>query len=384
MSVRIAAFDAKSFQRIKREWSADGTTEEKTRAFTSQLGIGVTIPEPETFAKKYVEASQDLREEFGLRYATPFFSSTCLRDHLDIFEAADFASRLVSRVQDHIESVHCSYVALPTSEITDIEVGGVKCAKSRIPTIKFIESLGPTFSYLTALSYIWTHEGSDFGDLEMHIDAFRSRRTKGWSIVKKTAPIKVFYKGDECNPFISCADIIAFLVDETLTAKRLKLFPDDIKSALEPYKFGKTVHFFGPRNIHHCAWKMDQMINISDHLAGPIVFLAIDRLAAENQDWEDDAQDGQGDDSPQKPDASLRQAEIYQAALSYACQKSGCMKLFSTREDKGIIKSGDVFIPAGPNSAKIGRTLQDMAGIEILPGREAINLIKKTSKRSAN
>ena len=100
--MKIVAFDAKSFQRIKRRWSADGTDEEKTRTFVSQLGVGVTIPEPEEFAEIYVEASQDLREEFDLDYTTPFFSSTCLKDYLNIFEAADFANQLVSRVQDHI------------------------------------------------------------------------------------------------------------------------------------------------------------------------------------------------------------------------------------------------------------------------------------------
>ena len=45
-------------------------------------------------------------------------------------------------------------------------------------------------------------------------------------------------------------------------------------------------------------------------------------------------------------------------------------------EIQGIIRSGDI-IPAGPNSAKIGRTLQGMANMEILPGREAVSLIKK-------
>ena len=63
---------------------------------------------------------------------------------------------------------------------------------------------------------------------------------------------------------------------------------------------------------------------------------------------------------PQRPDASIRQAGIYQAALKYAYQKNGCMKLFSAREDRGAIKAGDVFIYAGSNSAQTGKTLQDM------------------------
>ena len=173
------------------------------------------------------------------------------------------------------------------------------------------------------------------------------------------APTKIFYKGDECNPFISCADIIAFLVDDTLTTKRLKLFRDDIKKALEPYRFGTTVHFFDTHSLNHSAWQVDQMINVSSRLARPVVFLAIDRLATESHGQEDDAQDDQDDqdgDKPRKPDTSIRQTGIYQAALKYAHQKSGCMKLFNVREDRGAIKAGDVFIHAGPNSAQIGKT----------------------------
>lgn len=71
--VKVVAFDAKKFQRIRNIWNADKAKEEKTTVFLSQLGIGVTIPEPETFAKSYVEASQDPRPEFDLDYTAPSF-----------------------------------------------------------------------------------------------------------------------------------------------------------------------------------------------------------------------------------------------------------------------------------------------------------------------
>ena len=77
--MKVVAFDAKKFQRIRNIRNADKAKEEKTTVFLSQLGIGVTIPEPETFAKSYAEASQDPRPEFDLDYTTPFFSSTCLK-----------------------------------------------------------------------------------------------------------------------------------------------------------------------------------------------------------------------------------------------------------------------------------------------------------------
>ena len=139
--MKVVAFDAKRFQRIKSNWNEEEAREEQNTVFVSQLGIGVTIPEPEMFAKHYVEVNQELRQKFDLDYDTPFFSSTCLKDNLDIFEATNFASQLVSRIQGYIEAVHCSYIALPTSDATYVEVGGVRCAKRRVPTSKFIGSL---------------------------------------------------------------------------------------------------------------------------------------------------------------------------------------------------------------------------------------------------
>ena len=52
--MKVVAFDAKRFQRIKRSWNEDETEERKTRVFLSQLGAGVTIPEPDVFARIYV------------------------------------------------------------------------------------------------------------------------------------------------------------------------------------------------------------------------------------------------------------------------------------------------------------------------------------------
>ena len=385
--MKVVAFDAKRFQRIRRDWNEDETKEEKTRVFLSQLGAGVTIPEPDEFARIYVEVSQDLKQRFDLDYAAPFFSSTYLKDHLNPIEAAEFASQLVSGVQDHIESVHCSYIAPLAQDTPRIEVGGIGCVKRRIPTTRFIEELGLSFSYLTALSYMWTHDSADFGDREMYIDAFRSRCTRAWRTVKSMAHVKIFYRGDECNPFISCADIIAFHVDSLLAAKKLKLFPEKIKHVLSHYKFDTTSRFFDSSSLNYYRWQTDQTIDLSSRLARPVVFLSIDQFATENsRGQEDDVQVGRDEMSTGKPrryDAALRQSSVYQAALKYAYRKNGCVKLFNSNEDKGNVKSGDVFIYAGPDSERISRILRDIVDIRIYSGREITDLVNKVGKSGA-
>lgn len=60
--MKIAAFDAKQFQRVKKQWNPEEQKEKTLPAFTTQLGIGVTIPEPEEFARRCIDVSQELKE----------------------------------------------------------------------------------------------------------------------------------------------------------------------------------------------------------------------------------------------------------------------------------------------------------------------------------
>lgn len=379
--VKVAAFDAKMFQRVKKQWNPEAQKEETLTVFTSQLGIGVTVPDPEEFTKRYIDVSQELREEFDLDYSTPFFSSACLRDHLNTIEMSRFMKQLVSGVQDFIESVHCSFVLLPVAEMPHVETGGIKCPQETIPTVRFIERLGPGFSYMTALGYVWRHESAGFEGLEMHIDAFSSKHTTAWDIVRSKAPVSVFYKGDECNPFISCADIIASHVDDTISIHRAKLYDAEVKRALNPYSFDTTVFFFDKNSIPYCTWRMNQTINPSRYLKRPIVYLAIDRLVAEDLDQE---QDEPATDKPGRSRSRIRQTELYQAALKHAHRENGCMKIFNPTEDKAIVRSGDIYIHAGQNSKRMSATLQSMADIRVYSGLEAIRSAEKDDIHLAN
>lgn len=367
--MKVAAFDAKLFQRVKKQWNPEEQKEETVRVFTSQLGIGVTVPKPEEFARHYINISQELKEKFDLDYSTPFFSSACLRDHLNTIEMSRFMKQLVSEVQDFIESVHCSFVILPVADMPHVETGGIRCPQEIIPTVRFIEKLGPGFSYMTALGYVWRHKDTDFEGMEMHIDAFSSKHTTAWDIVKSKAPVSIFYKGDECNPFISCADIIASHVDDMISVHRAKLHDVQVKRVLSPYSFDTTVSFFDKNSIPYCTWKMNQTINPSKYLKRPIVYLAVDRLVAEDLDQE---QDKPAADKSRRSRGKIRQTELYQAALKYAYRENGCMKIFNPTEDKAIIRSGDIYIHAGQHSKRMSATLQSMADIRVYSGLEVI------------
>ena len=266
-----------------------------------------------------------------------------------------------------------------------VETGGVRCHRRKIPPARFIESLGSAFSYLTALSYMWKHESADYGDLEVYLDAFNSKQTLAWDILTERLSMKVFYRGDECNPFISCADVLAFLVDDRLTTRGLRLNPPDIKRVLEPYLFDTTVLYLDQKNLSFYVWREDKIINMTNYLKRPVVFLSMDSLNAGDSGLETDGgQDGQVEGKQVKPDVGMRQTGAYQAALKHAYRQNGCVKLFSPTEDMGLVKSGDVFIYVGPNSERMGRQLQDTADIWVCSGLEAIRSSEKPNNSVGN
>jgi len=152
----IAAFDAKCFRRGRTVAGQDGAGGyKKDVGFNTQLGAGVVVDRTDEFAARYGTASRDLLGSFGDDGGIPFPSSEYLKRRLGMSKAISFADQLVSEIAGLVESIHCSYVILPPSKFPSVGVGGHGMPATSIPTRRFIDNLGPMFSYLTAHSYLW-------------------------------------------------------------------------------------------------------------------------------------------------------------------------------------------------------------------------------------
>ncbi len=368
----LVAFDAKQFRRGKTVATPKGSDlNEKYSGFNTHLGVGVSIDDPQSFVRHYLDANRDLMEDFKIHYSVPFFTSRHLRNTMGMSKAMSFADKLVSRVQEHISSVHCSFVILSPSKIPTVSVGGFKSGTTNVPIHHFINILGPMFSYLTAHSYLWMKDYRNVGDLELHMDSFRSKHAKAWAMMMDSVTPKVFTRGDECNPFISCADIIAFLTDAKLYSQRLRLNPTEIEKVWKKYAFGVTTRFFDQNSLHYYTWKNDDHVDLTPYLARPVIFLAIDHIETEGLAREEDEADtGDMPDKPRKFNRVIKNTPIYYAAVDYAFQKKGCLKLFDRREDMPLVRDGDIFVYVGLDAERIGKTLQHGYKIQVLSGLE--------------
>ena len=262
-------------------------------------------------------------------------------------------------------------------------MGGSGDSTRAVPTRSFIDRLGPMFSYLTAQSYVYANKRIP-GDTDIRIDSFTSKQTRAWDALAKHRP-RVYWKGDECDATIACADLLAFLTDAKLYSSRLKLEPDNVRSVWEPYSFDVDVSVYGHGNLWSYAWYSNRPVDIGPYLAKPTVFLSIDDLdpahvgADGGQDDAGGAKSGaQGDAGPAPISfpVAVKRSDTYVAAVRRAFELSGSLKIFKLDEDALSVRDNDVFVYIGEKSKRVGRTLQDSVDIEVVSGLELRRSIK--------
>jgi len=362
-------FDSKDFLRSKIT-IVDGE-KRREHVFDTPLGVGVTVENEKQFVEHYVEASAELARSFGISQKFPVFSSYTIKQLLGLRKAIPFCDQLIQKIQNEIASIYLSYVVLPPKNFPEVEVGGYGGPRQRIKTELFLRQLQPMFSYITA----WSFFGIDRPKCDILIDQFTSKFTPAWDDLIARCKPKIFPHGDECNPFISCSDIVAFLTDAKLYTQKLKLMPQNIGAVWSSYGFDVACRFLDDRVLSKYSWYSDQTINTVDYLARPMTFLLVDELerlavgipAIPEQDQE----------RPAKFREILRKMDPYVAATKYACSKGGGIQFFSATLDTDKVRDGDTLVYIGTESQKAAEAYSHMLDVEVLSAKE---LRKKVSK----
>ncbi len=380
MTEKIIAFDSKDFKRSKtiRKSDTDNSVKiiEKTESFFSPLGVGVCFKNSDLFEKAYLELVSNGAINFSFQKTVPFYCSSQLKREIGPSKATKFCDTLVRELESYIEFVHFSYVILPPDKIPKVSVGGYKSEEKEVDTRKFLRDISPMFPYLTLWSLSQKRKLHDFA---VHLDGFRSKRTIAWDEITKVTTPKVFPRGDECNPFISFADIIAFLTDVKLynadyTHRQLK--PDNLKYVWEDYGFPVDIRFIDEKSLKFYKWYNDELIDLRPYLARPVVFLMVDeiekiepktRTLSLNQT---ELEIAASEQKPRKFHEVIQRMKPYYLATTYAYQMGGCVQFFDKYTDSDKMQDGDVIIYMGEYSKKIAQTYSDAFDVDVMTFKE--------------
>ncbi|MGI0060241.1 MAG: hypothetical protein ACREBJ_10790, partial [Nitrosotalea sp.] len=223
------------------------------------------------------------------------------------------------------------------------------------------------------------HERTYQENWNVLIDSFKSKSTVAWSDLTKHVTPKVYIRGDECNPFICLADLIAFLTDCKLYSNFLRLSLESLIKIFEKYPFKVNVHWFDARMLSKIKWIDDKLIDFSKYLARPVIYVLIDPVdryfqteikASQLQSVEEnESQTSEGEMSPEKFRDFVERSEVFDAVLNLAFKRGGCAKVY-TNEDQKMVKDGDILVYVGNKAKDAAQTFSHMYEVEMLSAKE--------------
>lgn len=386
----MLAIDSKDFERRKVFWEKDPVTSEpimkQMTKFYTPLGVGVKFKEHGDFANVCLKRVDELAKEFELSQPRVLYDSYSLRAELSHKRAIPFCDKLVSKLTRYIDLLHFCHVVMPPDLYPTVTVGGYKSPTDEIRSAVFLRNLAPMFSHITAWSYFGIERDTE---KEVLLDGFNSKDTEAWhTLITKTKP-KIFPHGDECNPHIMLADIIAYLTDAKLYSQKLALNRENLQAIWKPYGFEVDSHFLGYDTHTVYGWHSDDPIDTSPYLAHPMVFLLIDELeklqpnpppTKEEEDMEEltESEDSFNVTKEEKRFSKLvRRMDPWYAVTAYACYKGGGAQLFNFHMDRTKVQDGDTMVYIGHQSKAMAEAFADMKEIEVLSAKE----VRKTVNR---
>ena len=377
--VRIVAFDAKEFNRTKPKKIQNPDNPEEIitvlSGFYSPLGCGIVTDTPDLLEEFFLKAFRELENSFGIDSGAPFLGSHEIKEHLnnDMAKTIAFSDQIVQRIQDYIQYVFFSYIILPPAKKPTVHVGGTRTPEKEVDTHKFLRDCTPAFSALSAWAFSERH---DLSDTKVLIDSFRYKRMIAWDkLIEKTTP-EIYPHGDECNPFIALADIIAFLTDVKLyragkeDMKYRRLTPDSIKSVWEGYSFETDVWFMDERTLGLFAWNSDELIDIDPYIKRPIVFFLADSIEEIDVSRDPDAPQKEEIPKERRFNRQLRNFPAFRAATKYAYKLGGSIQFYDRYQDSTRVRDGDVLIYMGHNSKRIAETFSDAYDVEVIKAKD--------------
>ncbi|MEA2090163.1 MAG: hypothetical protein U9O89_05335 [Thermoproteota archaeon] len=337
----IVAFDAGDFSRWKK------VNGQKKTIFFTPLGVGIVVKQgkEEQFKSIYHSSRKKLIEDFQVPTKRLVYSHSNLWKEVDHAKAIPICDRIVTDLQKTIEYIFCSFVILPPKEIKKVSVGGYGCPLEEIHTMKSLRALTPMFSYITAWAYSGRHRFER--KTEYLIDNFSSKHTTAWRDLTSHVVPKIFPKGDECNEFISVADMVCYLTEKKLWDQKLWLEPNNVEKVWDNYDFCVETRFLDKRVQSKIRWYSKQEISTENYLTRPMVFIDIEGISI----------------------SELGRGPITSAA-TYACSKGGAFQGFDQHIDSKKIRDGDIYVYAGREAKKRATAFKDMFDIEVYSVKE--------------
>lgn len=350
----------------QRDAAAPLRDQERERCFHTPLGAGVCVSDTVRVDEALRSICDAFKQKHSVESPRAFAPSSILRKWCrgDLRHSVAAAERTIEEVIPYLKEVHISFAALSTRQMPEISVGGYASPVRLVSTPKFLESLCPMYSYITA----WTALASGVLKSDsVRVDAFDSKQTQAWSeLIDKSRP-DFWYHGDDTDALVCVADLFAFATDRLLYRNHAKLEPSTVQKLWADKGLQASAWIVGKGNVNKVSWYSDESIVTQSYVHHPVLFLLRDSPEAYDEP-----------PTKEKRLSSLIQAgEPFDSAVRLATERGACLKFFNEFDDPALLRNGDIMVYAGPKSKQIVELYGDMYDIEVHNFKETREIVQK-------
>lgn len=369
----LLAADSKEFKRasIERTPAGDPIVRDP-KAFYTQLGVGVVISDPEKFQREFPSAFAVAAGQHRVKLPRQFGSSRFVIDDLFARRYPDgraFLYKVIDQVQHLIDHIDVSWLIASPKSLPTVRVGGLGAGHREQPLQDFLADAGNVYPMISGWLYtkLFPSPAPD-----MVLDHFQAKPSRAWSDLSSGVPsLKIVPKGDECNPFICAADILAYLTDKGLHAERQKLFPSNVNTLWRDRPFSVRAGYLDPEVFPEIAAITNSSVDLHSWYPSPMTYLMVDQGLLSDPVTAPTL-DGTGTPSDSRVTYRnlVESSGFANSAILSAQLDGGGFKFFDAPTDAGGIRDGDRLVYFGKNSKSRAETIQTGLDVEVESVRE--------------
>ena len=243
------------------------------------------LKNPSKFKSACTQFFEELKKCYSINNPRYVFKSYDLKKFFPFERYQNIVDNFIEYVLDAQTHVNFVFSSFNTQKMPKVQyyVGYKKKQVKEKKTIDFLDNLGAYYSYITAWKVV---KEVNLKFVDVHIDNFEGERTLAWDELNKHCKVVAFPKGDQCNPFISTADIILDYINYRMRTDNIRL--DRAKIADLLHKMGierYSVFYSGGQDIKHLVPKTDEKIPQDSNCVCPLVYITNEGLITKEARW---------------------------------------------------------------------------------------------------
>jgi len=294
--------------------------------FEGLLGVVVEINN-DGFHEKYISTLKENLSRYGITCKRLVMSSADIRGYIHNEETFRiFLKEFIDNIIASVEAIKVFHTRYNSKKLPLISVYGKSGIKQIVP-VEFIRKIARSYPIIC----IWRQCYLDKDSLSgiFHVDGFDTERSPAWDFIEtnlKKGSLNVIYKGDQCNPIISTADLVVRYIETDIRLNNGQFNDEGISECLS--RWGDK---FEQYPLTGQSWALKNMspysegnLDLSKYITHPIVFIP------KEQPYELRSED---------EIKVFEKLPIYDAIINFLVKIKGTLKHIELPKDMALAKS---------------------------------------------